>query len=100
MTDHHKVLSHDQWLDVRKSILAKEKQFTSLREETRSRAARASTKRRIGLSVGVAFFALAFFLILFDHRDGALRMLALVSFGFLCLATAYRLIKEIRASVV
>jgi len=59
-----------------------------------------STKRRIGLSVGVALFALAFFLILFDHRDGALRMLALVSFGFLCLATAYRLIKEIRASVV
>jgi len=33
MADHHKVVSHDQWLDARKSLLAKEKQFTRLREE-------------------------------------------------------------------
>ena len=57
-----------------------------------------ATQRRIGLSAGVALFAVAFFLILFDHRDGTLRMVALVSFGFLCLATVYRLIKELRAS--
>jgi hypothetical protein len=56
------------------------------------------TQRRIGLSAGVALFALVFFLILFDHRDGVLRTLGLVSFGFLCLTTAYRLIKELRAS--
>ncbi len=29
----HKVVSHDQWLEARKSLLAKEKQFTRLREE-------------------------------------------------------------------
>jgi hypothetical protein len=52
-----------------------------------------TTQRRIGLSAGLALFAVAFFLILFDHRDGTLRMVALVSFGFLCLATVYRLIK-------
>jgi hypothetical protein len=57
-----------------------------------------TTQRRTGLSAGVALFALAFFLILFDHRDGTLRMASLVSFGFLCLATAYRLIKELRTS--
>jgi hypothetical protein len=56
------------------------------------------TQRRIGLSAGVALFALVFFLILFGHSDGLLRMLALVSFGFLCLTTAYRLIRELRAS--
>jgi hypothetical protein len=50
------------------------------------------------LSAGVALFALVFFLILFGHSDGLLRMLALVSFGFLCLTTAYRLIRELRAS--
>jgi hypothetical protein len=53
-----------------------------------------TTQRRIGLSAGVALFAVAFFLILFDHRDGTLRMAALVSFGFLCLATIYRLISR------
>ena len=57
-----------------------------------------TTQRRIGLSAGVALFAVAFFLILIDHRDGTFRMVALVSFGFLCLATVYRLIKEFRAS--
>jgi hypothetical protein len=58
-----------------------------------------TTQRRIGLSAGVALFALVFFLILFDHRDdGTLRILALVSFGLLCLTTAYRLIKELRSS--
>jgi predicted dithiol-disulfide oxidoreductase (DUF899 family) len=29
----HKVVSHDQWLDARKSLLAEERQFTRLREE-------------------------------------------------------------------
>ena len=33
MADHHPVVSHDQWLEARKSFLAKEKQFTRLREE-------------------------------------------------------------------
>jgi hypothetical protein len=56
-----------------------------------------TTQRRIGLSVCVALFALAFFLIIFDHRDGTLRIVALVSFGFLGLTTAYRLIKELRS---
>jgi hypothetical protein len=57
-----------------------------------------TTQRRMGLSAGMVLFALAFFLILFDHRDGTLRTVALVSFGFLCLSTAYRLIEELRAS--
>jgi len=33
MADHHPVVSHDQWLDARRSLLAKEKEFTRLREE-------------------------------------------------------------------
>jgi predicted dithiol-disulfide oxidoreductase (DUF899 family) len=33
MADHHPVVSHDQWLDARRSLLAKEKAFTRLREE-------------------------------------------------------------------
>jgi len=31
--EDHKVVSHDQWLEARKLLLAKEKQFTRLREE-------------------------------------------------------------------
>jgi hypothetical protein len=57
-----------------------------------------TTQRRIGLSAGMALFALVFFLIMFDHRDGTLRIVALVSFGFLCLTTSYRLIKALRSS--
>src|SRR3984893_12925046 len=33
MADHHDVVSHDQWLDARKSLLAKEKEFTRLRAQ-------------------------------------------------------------------
>jgi predicted dithiol-disulfide oxidoreductase (DUF899 family) len=33
MADHHPVVSRDQWLDARKSLLAKEKQFTRLRDQ-------------------------------------------------------------------
>jgi len=33
MADHHPVVSHDEWLDARRSLLAKEKEFTRLREE-------------------------------------------------------------------
>src|ERR1700688_4685741 len=33
MADQHTVVSHDQWLDARKALLAKEKEFTRLREE-------------------------------------------------------------------
>jgi predicted dithiol-disulfide oxidoreductase (DUF899 family) len=33
MADHHPVVSHDQWLNARKALLAKEKEFTRLREE-------------------------------------------------------------------
>ncbi len=33
MAEDHKVVSHDQWLEARKALLAKEKQFTRLREE-------------------------------------------------------------------
>lgn len=62
------------------------------------------TQRQAGNYVGRRIvsgrgaFALVFFLIIFDHRDGILRIAALVSFGFLCLTTAYRLIKELRSS--
>ena len=33
MADHHTVVSHDQWLEARKALLVKEKEFTRLREE-------------------------------------------------------------------
>jgi predicted dithiol-disulfide oxidoreductase (DUF899 family) len=33
MADQHTVVSHDRWLEARRSLLAKEKQFTRLREE-------------------------------------------------------------------
>ena len=33
MTDRHKVVSQDQWLEARRSLLLKEKEFTRLREE-------------------------------------------------------------------
>jgi predicted dithiol-disulfide oxidoreductase (DUF899 family) len=33
MTEKHTVVSHDQWLTARRALLAKEKQFTRLREE-------------------------------------------------------------------
>ena len=33
MTQHHKVVSHDQWIGARKELLAKEKEFTRLRDQ-------------------------------------------------------------------
>lgn len=33
MTQHHKVASHDQWIEARKKLLAKEKEFTRLRDQ-------------------------------------------------------------------
>ena len=33
MADHHTVVSHDQWLEARKALLVKEREFTRLREE-------------------------------------------------------------------
>ena len=33
MADHHKVVPHEQWLEARRSLLAKEKEFTQLREK-------------------------------------------------------------------
>ena len=47
-----------------------------------------TTQHRIGLAAGVALFTVPFLLILLDHRDGKVRMVALVSFGFLCLEIA------------
>jgi predicted dithiol-disulfide oxidoreductase (DUF899 family) len=33
MPDNHRVVSHDQWIEARKKLLIKEKEFTRLREE-------------------------------------------------------------------
>jgi predicted dithiol-disulfide oxidoreductase (DUF899 family) len=33
MPDNHRVVPHDQWIDARKQLLVKEKEFTRLREE-------------------------------------------------------------------
>jgi len=33
MTQHHKVVSSENWLEERKQLLVKEKEFTRLREE-------------------------------------------------------------------
>ena len=33
MTQPHRVVSHDQWIEARKALLAKEKEFTRLRDE-------------------------------------------------------------------
>jgi hypothetical protein len=52
-----------------------------------------TTQRRVRLSAGAVLFAAAFFVILFDHRNGTFRIVGLVSFGVLCLASVYRLIE-------
>jgi predicted dithiol-disulfide oxidoreductase (DUF899 family) len=37
MTQHHKVVSHDEWLEARKQLLADEKEFTRLRDRLSQR---------------------------------------------------------------
>jgi predicted dithiol-disulfide oxidoreductase (DUF899 family) len=46
MTQSHKAVSHDQWIEARKGLLAKEKEFTRLRDEL-SRQRRALPWERV-----------------------------------------------------
>jgi predicted dithiol-disulfide oxidoreductase (DUF899 family) len=46
MTQSHKIVSHDQWIEARKGLLAKEKEFTRLRDEL-SRQRRALPWERV-----------------------------------------------------